>query len=154
MSGAFRRLLPPFLPAALVVALHGILSLGFDAHSRFAPLDIPVHLAGGLAIAIALDGCFSLAEERSLIHVARPVLRLLLLVSLITTAATAWELGEFTSDWLVDTGAQEGARGHLVRHRLRSTRRHTGCLGFRGRSQQQVRAASLTRRLTFSSTCP
>lgn len=113
MSRTSRRLLLLFLPAVLVLALHGILSLGFDAYSRFPPLDIPVHLAGGLAIAVALDGCLSLAEERSLIHVARPVLRLLLLVSLITTAATAWELVEFTSDWLVDTGAQKGLEDTL-----------------------------------------
>jgi hypothetical protein len=106
-STSAQRLLLAFIPAGLVLIAHGVLSLGFDAYTRFPPLDIPVHLAGGMAISFALDACFALGEERSLLHVSRPLVRLLLLASLITSAATAWELVEFVSDYLFDTGAQK-----------------------------------------------
>ncbi len=102
-----------FIPAGLVVLLHGTLSLGFDAYTRVPPLDIPMHLAGGVAISLAIFACLGLAEERSLVNVTHPLVRLLLIVSLTTTAATGWEFVEFASDRLFDTGAQKGLEDTL-----------------------------------------
>lgn len=107
-SRSAQRLLLLFIPSAVVLVAHGVLSLGFDAYTRFPALDIPVHVAGGIAIALALDGCVAWCEQRSLLQVSVPLLRLVLLLSLVTSVATAWELVEFTSDSLFDTGAQKG----------------------------------------------
>lgn len=85
----------------------------FDGYTRAPWLDIPMHIAGGLAITFAFDGLLTIAEERSLLEVPGLFVRLLLLACLVTTAATGWEFVEFVSDTLFDTEAQKGLEDTL-----------------------------------------
>lgn len=96
-----------------VLAAHGVLSIGFDAYTRLPSLDIPVHFIGGVAIAFALNGVLTIAEQASLIQVASRVVRFILTVCLVTTAATGWEFVEFVFDRVLDTGAQKGLEDTL-----------------------------------------
>ena len=114
LPATYARILQLLVPPAVVLSIHGVLSLGFDAYTRVPSLDIPLHLAGGVAIAYTFHSCLTLAENASLIQLAHPILRVLLVVCLVTSAATGWEFVEFTSDSLLATGAQKSLADTLL----------------------------------------
>ena len=101
------------VPPSLVVLLHGLLSLGFDAYTQVPSLDIPMHFLGGVAIAFTLRGLLELAEASGFLCVQADLAKFLLLVCFVTTAATAWEFVEYISDVLFSTGAQKGLEDTL-----------------------------------------
>jgi len=90
----------------LVFSIHVIASRGLDAYRLFPPTDIPMHFAGGAAIAFFISGCFR-ALPRDAVRSSRLiVLEGILVGSLATTAAVVWEFAEFTIDRLVGTNIQ------------------------------------------------
>jgi hypothetical protein len=90
----------------LVFALHVVASRGLNAYVRFPPTDIPMHFAGGVAIAFFISGCFR-ALPRDADRSSRVVvLEGVLVGSLATTAALLWEFAEFSIDRLVGTNIQ------------------------------------------------
>jgi hypothetical protein len=97
-----------FLPPFLVFALHVVLSIGFQAYVWMPSLDIPMHVLGGVAIAYTFVGLLELAERSSLLSIEHWSIRWLLVVCLVTTAATVWEFAEFSADRLFRTGSQMG----------------------------------------------
>ena len=90
----------------LVFAIHVVASRGLNAYVRFPPTDIPMHFAGGVAIAFFISGCFR-ALPRDTDRSSRVVvLEGVLVGSLATTAALLWEFAEFSIDRLVGTNIQ------------------------------------------------
>jgi hypothetical protein len=90
----------------LVFTIHAIASRGFHAYTRWPSLDIPMHFAGGLVMAFFLSRCFR-ALPREVVRSSRlVVLELILVGSLTTCAAVAWEFAEFTCDRVFDSNIQ------------------------------------------------
>ena len=90
----------------LVFSIHVVASRGLNAYVRFPGTDIPMHFAGGVAIAFFISGCFRAlprdTDRRSRVVVLEGVL----VASLASTAAVVWEFAEFSSDRLVGTNIQ------------------------------------------------
>jgi ABC-type polysaccharide/polyol phosphate export permease len=105
--GVVRRLLGVGGWAPLVVfAVHVIADQVFDAYGDRPRLDIPMHLAGGIAMAFFISGCFQ-AMPRGARRSSRVIVREALLVaSLTTTAAVVWEFLEFAIDAATGTNIQ------------------------------------------------
>jgi hypothetical protein len=90
----------------LVFSIHVVASRGLNAYARFPPTDIPMHFAGGVAMAFFISGCFRAlprdVDRRSRVVVLEGVL----VGSLATTAAVLWEFAEFSIDRLTGTNIQ------------------------------------------------
>jgi len=97
-----------------VVLFHAFLSRGLDGYTRVPPLDIPMHLLGGVAIAYFFSSCFAALPEGLMAKEFRWIAEILCVVSLTATAAVFWEFAEFTSDRLFGTGAQKGLEDTLL----------------------------------------
>ena len=97
-----------------VFLLHAFLSRALDGYTRLPPLDIPMHLLGGVAIAYFFSSCFAALPERVVSKEWRRPFQWLVVASLTATAAVCWEFAEFTSDRLLGTGAQKGLEDTLL----------------------------------------
>jgi hypothetical protein len=107
---------------ALVFVGHVMASQGFDAYRRFPPLDIPMHLLGGAAIAFFFAGSYRIAEERGLLGSPASWLSPVVAGALAVCAGVFWEFAEFLSDRYFGTRAQLGLDDTLLDMAL-------GCLG-------------------------
>jgi hypothetical protein len=94
----------------LVFTIHLFLSGVVHVYDMWPPFDIPMHFAGGLAIALFVSRCFqTLPREDVRIRKSRVVLlELVLIGSLTATAAVCWEFMEFTGDRLFGSNVQLG----------------------------------------------
>lgn len=93
---------------ALVLMMHAVGVYGFDAYRRWPAYDIPMHFAGGLAIAaFALSSIEVLSEHRVIRPVERPV-QWVLAFALTATAAVHWEFAEWVADLTIHLDTQMG----------------------------------------------
>jgi hypothetical protein len=113
VSDARAELLRAVWPPVAVVTAHVLASRVFDAYARWPRLDVPMHFAGGIAIACffarALEG---LQGGRAWLAVDRRM-RALLVLGWTGTAAVLWEFAEFLSDRYAGTAAQDGLEDTL-----------------------------------------
>jgi hypothetical protein len=107
---------------ALVFAAHAVASLGFGAYERFPPLDIPMHLLGGIAISFFLGRLYRAAERLGLLGRPARSMYVVVIPALATAAAVLWEFAEFASDRVFRTRAQLGLEDTLLDMLL-------GCVG-------------------------
>lgn len=92
----------------MVFGIHVILSRVFNAYVVFPPTDIPMHFAGGVAMAFFISRCFQ-ALPREVVRSSRIVaLELILVGSLTASAAVVWEFVEFACDLAFGTNIQRG----------------------------------------------
>lgn len=91
-----------------VFGVHVLASRGFDAYEQFPPLDVPMHVLGGVAIAYFLWGAVVAAERAKIIMPTDPLVRIVLVLALTTSATVFWEFAEWTTDHTIGTGAQKG----------------------------------------------
>jgi hypothetical protein len=90
----------------LVFVIHVLASRIFDAYRFWPRTDIPMHFAGGVAMAFFISRCFR-ALPREVVRRSRiVVLEAVLAASLTTTAAVIWEFAEFTLDRLGGSNVQ------------------------------------------------
>lgn len=101
-------------PPLLVFATHLFLSGAVGAYRDHPWLDIPMHLAGGAAIAFCFRGALLMLEDRALVERTGPRIRNLLVLALTGCAAIFWEFAEFTTDQLGLTRAQAGLADTLL----------------------------------------
>jgi hypothetical protein len=97
-----------------VFLIHAFLSRALDGYTRFPPLDIPMHLLGGAAIAYFFSSCFAAVPEGAVSKDIRWLAEFLCVATLTATAAVFWEFAEFASDRLFGTGAQKGLEDTLL----------------------------------------
>lgn len=107
-SVVLRALLRGAWAPAGVVALHIFLVHGLDAYTRLPPLDRPMHVLGGAAIAYFGAVLLREAEGAGALTLHAGALRALFLLGLTALAAVAWELLERASDQVLGTGFQTG----------------------------------------------
>jgi len=107
MLEASRRVLALGGWAPLTVFLvHVFASRVLDAYRVWPHADIPMHFAGGVAMAFFLSQCFR-ALPREVVRSSRlVVLELVLIGSLTATAAVFWEFTEFIYDRAFGTNIQ------------------------------------------------
>lgn len=99
---------------AVIFFIHVVCSRLIRVYDIFPPLDIPMHLAGGFAIAYFFLGCFRVLQEKGLMHKLERLLQATLLFSLTCTAALFWEFLEYVSDHWIKTHAQPDLEDTLL----------------------------------------
>lgn len=90
----------------LVFSIHLFFSRVVHAYDYWPPTDLPMHFAGGLAIAFFLSRCFQALPREAVKRSRLVLLELLLVFSLTATAAVGWEFAEFSFDQLFGTNVQ------------------------------------------------
>lgn len=89
-----------------VFALHVIASRWLMAYEAFPALDIPMHLAGGFAIAFFFHVAIGRFTSQRLIPELGGANRFVVIFSLVCTSTVFWEFAEYVSDHTVGTHAQ------------------------------------------------
>jgi hypothetical protein len=99
---------------ALVFVAHMILWHGVGAYEAFPPLDTPMHLLGGLAIAFFLWTAYSIGARSGAL--GRPNSTAIAALTLTSTAASTvlWEFAEYLSDRYLGTTTQKGLEDTLL----------------------------------------
>ena len=90
----------------LVFAVHVFASQVLRAYSLWPRTDIPMHFAGGVAMAYFISQCFRALPRETVRRSRIVVLEPLLVGSLTTSAAVVWEFAEFTVDAVAATSIQ------------------------------------------------
>ena len=91
---------------AVVFLIHVVATQVFDVYTLWPQTDIPMHFAGGCAIAFFISRCFQ-ALPREVIRSSRiVVLEAVIVASLTTSATVLWEFAEFSLDRLAGTNVQ------------------------------------------------
>ena len=94
-------------PAAVFV-LHRVAS-GLRAYDHYPDLDVPMHLAGGVAIAYFFHTASVNGSRRRVLGPYHRLTHVILVFALVGTAAVCWEFAEFLSDRYLGTNAQGGS---------------------------------------------
>lgn len=93
-----KRFIKAFIAPALVFIIHLI----FDKTQLYLTyewLDIPMHLAGGFAIALMISSLLKIAEDKKMLKINNP-LRFLFIISFVALIAIFWEFYEFILDYI------------------------------------------------------
>jgi hypothetical protein len=102
-----------WFPAA-VFALHVVLSKALEAYRLPIPVEIPMHLLGGFAIAYFLDGILVIvARHRPSVQLVQSA-RLVLAFALVCAATVLWEVAEFLFDQVFGTRSRLSLENSLV----------------------------------------
>lgn len=98
----------------LVFVAHMVLWQGVGAYETFPPLDAPMHILGGLAIAFFLWTAYSIAARIGTF--GRPNSTVIATLTFTSTAACAvfWEFAEYLSDMYLGTNTQKGLEDTLL----------------------------------------
>lgn len=85
----------------LVVAIQVVAILVFDIYGRYPGFDIPMHFAGGVAIAYFFGACYRSADKLELLGRPSKVVFPSMILGLTSLAAVVWEFAEFapTGSW-------------------------------------------------------
>jgi len=91
-----------------VFLIHQLAASGFRAnlYDVYPWLDIPMHLAGGFAIAVFIGISLRILAEEKCIALDDALVRSVLILSLTTTAAVIWEFAEWSCDRVLATRSQ------------------------------------------------
>ena len=94
---------------ALVLGVHVPLSrFGLDVYDDYPLVDVPMHIAGGVAIAFMVDRSLDALQRHGRLGELSATARATIVIASTLAAALVWELAEFTVDRLFDWGAQRG----------------------------------------------
>jgi hypothetical protein len=104
--GARRLLVIGGWAPLLVFLAHVVGDLVFDVYDGWPAADVPMHFAGGLAMAFFVSRCVRPLTADVAKSSQSAALELVLAGSLTATAAVAWEFAEFTLDHVAGTNLQ------------------------------------------------
>ena len=90
----------------VVFIMHVAAAHVFDLYRRWPPVDIPLHLIGGFAIAFFCSGAIGVLHRCELITVWNRLVQLLLAFALVGMAAVFWEFAEWAADHTIGTRCQ------------------------------------------------
>ena len=96
-----------WLPLSIFL-LHEICAHVVDGYTLWPPVDIPLHLFGGFAIAFFTSGAIATFADHDLIQRPHALVHAALVFSLACTAAVFWEFAEWTADHMLGTSCQVG----------------------------------------------
>lgn len=90
----------------VVFSLHVIANFGFHIYDRFPAFDIPMHFAGGVAIAFFFARNVSIFFIPHLTQKSRVLGHIAMVFALTATATVFWEFAEFIYDAILGTHVQ------------------------------------------------
>lgn len=96
-----------WLPAIVFLA-HVFCAHVVDIYLLWPPVDIPLHFAGGFAIAFFISGTLDTLGEKDVIQRPGWVMNLLATFGLTCAAALFWEFAEWTADRALGKHCQLG----------------------------------------------
>jgi hypothetical protein len=114
VSLAKKLFLEAFWPPLAIFVAHVVLSRVLLAYELFPPLDGPVHVLGGIAIAYAVWHGIEVLVSTGVLEPVQDSIRWVLVSALTCTAAVFWEFLEYISDHTIGTHAQLGLEDTLV----------------------------------------
>lgn len=106
----------------LVFGLHIVASRVYGWYGPYPDLDIPMHFAGGVAIAWFIHRALVNAARAGWLAPFHAVTHVLLVLALVGSSTVLWEFAEYVSDRYFGTHAQGGLQDTLLDMAL-------GCLG-------------------------
>jgi hypothetical protein len=89
-----------------VFTVHVLVSRVFNGYRLWPSIDIPMHFAGGMAIAFFISRSFRHLPREPVTRSRVVVLELLLIGSMTATAAVLWEFAEFAIDQIFASNVQ------------------------------------------------
>lgn len=99
---------------ALVFVAHMILWHGVGAYEAFPPLDTPMHLLGGLAIAFFFWTAYSICARTGAFGQPNNTAIAVLTLTSAVASAVLWEFGEYLSDTYLGSNTQKGLEDTLL----------------------------------------
>lgn len=99
---------------ALVFVAHMILWHGVGAYEAFPPLDTPMHLLGGLAIAFFFWTAYSICARTGVLGQPNSTAMAMLTLTSVAASAVFWEFAEYLSDRYLGTNTQKGLEDTLL----------------------------------------
>ncbi|TAJ17940.1 MAG: hypothetical protein EPO68_08550 [Planctomycetota bacterium] len=98
----------------LVFTVHMIASRGLGLYGPYPWLDVPMHAAGGIAIAYFFHRALVLAGRHGVLAPFHALTHVLFVLALVGTTTVLWEFAEFLSDRYLGTHAQAGLGDTLL----------------------------------------
>lgn len=98
-------ILVAFAVPLLIFALH-LLAIRLGFYALIPNFDVPMHFAGGMAIAAMGIQLNNLFEKNKLVAYKSQVIRAVFLLAIVASAAMLWEIGEFLADQLLKVSLQ------------------------------------------------
>lgn len=98
----------------LVFAIHVAAILGFDIYNLLPEFDIPMHFAGGVAIAYFFGVCYREAAHLGLLGQPSATVFPPMILGLTSLAAVVWEFAEFVADHQFGMHTQPGLADTLL----------------------------------------
>ena len=98
----------------LVFSIHVVALVCFDIYRRFPEFDIPMHFAGGVAIAHFFGMSYHTAAQRKLLGEPSAVMFPPMILGLTSLAAVVWEFAEFIADRQFGTHSQPSLADTLL----------------------------------------
>jgi hypothetical protein len=92
----------------VVFLSHEICAHVVDGYRRWPSIDIPLHFAGGVAIAFFISGALTICGNHGVIRRPDWIVHLSAVFGLTCTAAVFWEFAEWTADHTIGTQCQLG----------------------------------------------
>lgn len=85
---------------------HEVCSKFLNGYARWPWIDIPMHLLGGIAIALFASGLVHALVEHAVIRKLEWIVHAALVFTAACTAAVFWEFAEWIADHTIGTNAQ------------------------------------------------
>lgn len=104
----FLELILAFIPPVLVFMTDFMLDILYDIYLHYPWVDIPMHFAGGIAIAFTCCRILSLLRVENLAPTLSIWWKRYVLMSSVLFIAIMWEFQEFTWDYIFKTEKQTG----------------------------------------------
>ena len=98
----------------LVFVAHMILWQGVGAYEAFPPLDTPMHLLGGLAIAFFFWTAYSICSRTGTLGQPNSTAIAVLTLTSAVASTVLWEFAEYLSDRYLGTNTQKGLEDTLL----------------------------------------
>ena len=96
-----------------VFGFHVFAMLVLNAYSWWPDFDIPMHFAGGVAIAYFFGGCYRTASQFGLLGQPSAAVFPPMILGLTSLAAVVWEFAEFVADRQFGLHTQPGLEDTL-----------------------------------------
>src|SRR3989344_3757069 len=93
-----KKIIKAFFAPLIVLAVH-VIFIQTGTYSFYDWLDIPMHLAGGFAIAIMIYSLLNIAENKKMLKITN-LFRFLFVLSFVALISILWEFYEFAWDYL------------------------------------------------------
>ncbi len=97
-----------------VFTFHIIAVVVWDIYSRIPDFDIPMHFAGGVAIAYFFGGCYRTARQFDLLGTPSKAVYPVTILGQTCVAAVLWEFAEFLMDRRFGTHSQPSLEDTLL----------------------------------------